>query len=149
MGKKKSSKGRLTSADIEEFKRLLLEKRAEILGDVSCMENEALRANRSDLSNAPIHMADAGTDNFDQENTLGLMDSERKILRKIDEAFSRIEEGTYGVCEIDDKSIPKARLKAMPWARYCVKCADMVEKGRYGEQESLSLEEELNVDDAA
>ena len=135
MKKKKSRKTKLKPTEVEEFKALLLAKRTEILGDVSSMENETLRRPRSDLSNVPIHMADVGTDNFDMENTLGLMDSERKILRKIDDALLRIEEGTYGVCEGNNEPIPKTRLKAIPWARYCVKCANLVEKGLLVEQE--------------
>ena len=123
----------LTSEEIEDFKQILLEKRAEIIGDVSTMENEALKKSRldaaGDLSSMPIHMADIGTDNFEQEFALGLMDSERKILVKIDEALRRIDAGTYGICEGTGKPIAKARLKARPWARYCIEYATMVEQG--------------------
>ena len=86
------------------------------------MESEALRKSRldaaGDLSSMPIHMADIGTDNFEQEFTLGLMDSERKMLAEINEAIGRIDNGTYGICEGTGKSIPKVRLRAKPWARY-------------------------------
>ncbi len=123
----------LTKEEIEDFKQMLLEKRAEIIGDVNTMENEALKKSRldaaGDLSSMPIHMADIGTDNFEQEFALGLMDSERKILVKIDEALQRIEAGTYGICEGTGKPIAKARLKARPWARYCIEYATMVEQG--------------------
>jgi RNA polymerase-binding transcription factor DksA len=77
----------------------------------------------------PIHMADVGSDTFEMENTLGLMDSERKLLKEIDDALDRIENGTYGICEGAGGTIAKARLKAIPWARYCVKCASLSEKG--------------------
>ena len=93
------------------------------------MEIEALRRENSDLSRLPIHMADLGTDNYDQEFTLGLMDSERKILHEIDDALGRIENGTYGICEGTNKPIPKQRLKAIPWTRYRVEYADLLEKG--------------------
>lgn len=106
---------------------MLLKKKAEILSDVMNMEVEALRKERSDLSNMPIHMADMGTDNFDQEFTLGLVDSERKLIREIDEALDRIDDSTYGICEGSGKSIPKARLEAIPWARYCVEYAKQLE----------------------
>ncbi|MFZ0035040.1 MAG: TraR/DksA C4-type zinc finger protein [Sedimentisphaerales bacterium] len=129
MAKKKADKGKLTPADIKEFKNLLLAKRNEILGNVTSMEDETLRRQRSDLSNMPIHMADIGTDNFDQEFTLGLMDSERKLLKEIDDALQRIEDGTYGICEGSGKPITKARLEAIPWARYCVEYAGLLEKG--------------------
>jgi len=119
----------LTAAEISKFKALLLAKRNEILGNVLSIEDEILRRQRSDLSNMPTHMADAGSDNYEIENTLGLMDSERKLMREIDEALYRTENGTYGICEGSGKSIPKARLKAIPWAKYCVEYASMLEKG--------------------
>ncbi len=119
----------LTKADIKKFEQMLLKKRSEILGNVLTMEDETLRKPRSELSNMPIHMADVGTDNYEMENTLGLMDSERKLLMEIDDAFERIEKGTYGICEGTNQPIPKQRLKAIPWARYCVAYADLLERG--------------------
>lgn len=128
----------LTAADTETFRQMLLQKRREILRNVNEFEDEALKKSRldasGDLSSMPIHMADLGTDNYEQEFALGLMDSERKLLREIDEALVRIEEGTYGVCEGTGKPIPKARLKAQPWARHCVDYARMLEQGLVREQ---------------
>ena len=132
-------KEHLSAADIERFKQMLLEKRREILRNVSEIEDEALKKSRldasGDLSSMPIHMADLGTDNYEQELVLGLMDSERKLLREIDEALQRIEEGTYGICEGTGKPIPKARLQAQPWAKYCVEYARMLEQGLVREEE--------------
>ena len=118
---------KLSPEEIEEFRVMLLAKRNEILGNVISMESEALRRERSDLSNMPIHMADLGTDNYEIENILGLMNSERKILIEIYDALGRIDDGTYGICEGHNEQIPKARLEAIPWARYCVKCAAQTE----------------------
>ena len=127
-------KPRLSAAEIEHFKQLLLQKRREILGNVSDIEGQALRKSRldasGDLSSMPIHMADLGTDNFDQEFSLELMDSERKLLVEIDDALSRITAGTYGICEGTGKPIAKARLEAQPWARYSVEYAKIMEQGR-------------------
>lgn len=123
------SKSVLTAAEIREFKALLLDKLNEILNNVTCMEEDTLRKTRTDLSNLPFHMADAGTDNFEMENTLGLMDSERKLLMEIDDALSRIDNGTYGICESNNEPIPKERLRAIPWARCCIACASSFEKG--------------------
>jgi RNA polymerase-binding protein DksA len=129
----------LLNADAKHFKKLLLEKRKEILRNVSEFEDEALKKSRldasGDLSSMPIHMADLGTDNYEQEFALGLMDSERKLLREIDNALTRIERKTYGICEGTGKPIPKARLEAQPWARYCVEYARMLEQGLVTEQE--------------
>ena len=128
MGNNCDSTG-LTAAEIKKFKTLLLSKRNEILGDVLSMESETLGMQKNDLSNMPTHMADADSDNYGIESTLGLMDSERKLLREIDGALERINNGTYGICEGLNKIIPKARLKAIPWAKYCVEYANTLEKG--------------------
>jgi DnaK suppressor protein len=121
----------LTAADIEHFKQMLMEKRGEILANVNEMEDETLNKSRGDaagdLSSMPIHMADIGSDNYEQEFTLGLMDSERKLLKEIDDALQRIEQGIYGMCEGTGRQIQKARLEAQPWARYCVEHARKLE----------------------
>ena len=148
----RTKKSRLTAADIEHFKQMLLQKRREIVNNVNEMEDETLKQSRldaaGDLSSMPIHMADIGTDNYEQEFALGLMDSERKLLSEIDGALQRIEEGTYGICEGTGKPIPKARLKAQPWARYCVEYARMLEQGLVREQEqSISEPQEDESED--
>ncbi len=136
--KKKATKPRsrrpLSATTINAFRDMLLLKRREITRNVSEIEGETLKKSRldasGDLSSMPIHMADIGTDTYEQEFALGLMDSERKILHEIDDALQRIEEGVFGICEGTGKPIPKARLQAQPWARYCVEYARMVEEGR-------------------
>ena len=141
----------LSKKQLEHFRDLLLIKRSEIIGDVSSMENEALRRSRldaaGDLSSMPIHMADMGTDNYEQEFALGLMGSERKLLEEINLALDRIYSGVYGLCMGTHKPIPKARLEANPWARYCVEYATMVEKGQVIEGEKLYDEEEDEEED--
>ena len=134
-----TKKKRLTAADIKHFKQMLLDKRREIIGNVNEIQDEALKKSRmdasGDLSSMPIHMADLGTDNYEQEFALGLMDSERKLLNEIDNALGRIEEKTYGICEATDKPIAKARLEAQPWARFCVEHMRMLEQGLIPEEE--------------
>ena len=137
-------KNPLSASDIEHFKKMLLEKRRDILSDVNEMEDEALKKSRmdaaGDLSSMPIHMADIGTDNYEQEFALELMNGERKLLQEIDAALERIEQGTYGICEGKGTPIAKARLEAQPWARYCVEYARMLEQGLVPEQEESILE---------
>jgi len=137
MAKTQANKGGLTPAEIRKSKALLLAKLNEILNNVICMEEETLRRPRTDLSSMPIHMADVGTDTYQVENTLGLMDSERKLLLEIQDALGRIEHDTYGICEANNEPIPKARLRAIPWARYCVACASLSEKGLLVREYSL------------
>ncbi len=119
---------KLSKTELESFRTLLLEKRREILGDVGSMESEAFR-NQDNHSSSPMHMADVGTDNFEQEFTLGLIESERELLKEIQEAIARIENGTFGVCVATGKAIGKARLEAKPWAKYCIEYARMLESG--------------------
>jgi RNA polymerase-binding protein DksA len=129
----KPIKSPLSKKELAEFRQQLLAKRATLLGDVANMADEALRKTRQsstgDLSNMPIHMADLGSDNFEQEFTLGLIESEQVILREIDEALQRIDTGTYGICLGTGKPISKARLKAKPWAKYCIEYAQRLERG--------------------
>jgi RNA polymerase-binding protein DksA len=139
MEKKEPKKNKLSAADIRKFEAMLLAKRNEILGNVTSMESETLRRG-SDLSNLPIHMADLGTDNSEIENIIGLMSSERKMLSEIDDALGRIEEGTYGICEGNGEPIQKPRLNAIPWARYCVPCATLLEKGLLAKKEDNGLD---------
>ena len=130
-----TNKGHLTAADIECFRQILLRKRREITGNVGEIEEEALNIADGDLSNMPIHMADAGTDSYEQEFALGLMDNERRLLGQIDDALERIEQKTYGTCEATGVPISKARLEAKPWAKYCVEYARKLEQGLVTEQE--------------
>lgn len=112
--------------ELAQFKKMLLMKREMLMGNVSRMEDAALRQNRQaasgDLSSIPLHLADIGTDNYEQEFTLGLLQNEEASLRDIDDALAKIEDGTYGECEMCEKKIPKARLKVVPHARLCVEC---------------------------
>ncbi len=132
-GKSQHVEAKLTRNDLEHFRELLLEKRREILGDVGSMESEAFK-NQDNHSSSPMHMADVGTDNFEQEFTLGLIESERQMLREIHEAIGRIEDGTYGVCAGTGQQISRARLEATPWAKYCIEYARMLESGLVGRE---------------
>lgn len=115
---------RLTAKQLRYFRDLLFRRRAEIVGDVQSLENEALRGNSSgELSHMPMHMADAGSDTYDQEFTLRLAASERKMLAEIDAALERIDSKTYGICEVTGRQISHARLEAKPWARLCIEAA--------------------------
>ena len=97
------------------------------------MADAALKKNRNqangDLSSMPIHMADIGSDNFEQEFTLSLMQNEEGTLDLIETALERIEDGVYGQCEQCGVKIPKARLNAIPYTTFCVKCASQLEQG--------------------
>jgi len=122
------NQGPLTAKEIEKYRNLLLVKRAEILGDMSSMSEEALGSDSSNLSHMPIHMADVSSDGYERELMLGLVESERQVIQEIDEALQRIEGGTYGICEVTGKPIAKSRLNAKPWAKYCIEAAREMER---------------------
>jgi DnaK suppressor protein len=127
-GKPRKNQAGITSRELEMYRDLILAKRREIVGDMSSMEHEALRTSGgSNLSNLPIHMADMGTDNYEQEFTLGLVEKDRKLLRDLNDALAKIQNGTYGICEGTAKPISKARLEAQPWARYSIEYARKLE----------------------
>ena len=120
---KKKAKSRLTPDDLKTFRELLLNKRREVMSAIDGMETEALRTNSGESSGMPIHMADVGSDAYEQDLQLGISASERERIIEIDAALSRIAEGTYGICELSGKAIRKARLRAKPWARMTIDTA--------------------------
>jgi RNA polymerase-binding protein DksA len=121
----------LNKSQLEHFRELLLSKRRELVGDMSQMEREALRsASGTNISNLPVHMADLGTDNYEQEFTLGLVEKDRQLLREINQALAKIQDGTYGICEGTGKPISRPRLEAQPWARFSIEFARAMEQGR-------------------
>jgi RNA polymerase-binding transcription factor DksA len=117
----------MSKADLQSYRQTLLTWRKRLSGDVSHLAEEALRANGGEasgsLSNAPLHMADLGTDNFEQEFSLSLLQNQEQVLEEITAALDRLDRGTYGKCEECQGVIPKARLQAVPYTRHCVACA--------------------------
>lgn len=120
-------------AELEQIRQQLAHRREMLSGNVNRMEDEALKqggqAAAGDLSSMPFHMADLGTDNFEQEMTLGLIENEADELREITDALDRIDDGLFGVCDDCGKAIPKDRVRAIPYARLCVDCKRKEEEG--------------------
>ena len=127
------TKSPFTKRELEHYRNLLLERRDRILRSVTSMEEEALKAAGQDFS--VDHMADHGSDNFEQDLTLGLVESERKELVEIDHALGRIQQGTYGVCEGTGEAIATARHEAIPYTRYSVEYQRRVEAGEVFEDD--------------
>jgi len=129
----RNHKSPFNAAELKHFRGLLLERRARILGSVEAMEQEAFKATDQDFS--VDHMADHGSDNYEQDLTISLVETERKELAAIDEALERIDDGEYGLCLGTGEPIPKARLEAIPYARYSVEYQRRVEAGEVLEEE--------------
>ncbi len=120
-------KTHLTAKQLKTFREKLMAYRNQLLVDLGAIEKEALDVN-ADISHMPIHMADVGSDAYDQDLKLGMAASERKRIRDIEDALVRIKKKTYGVCHLTGKPIPDARLKAKPWAKFTKESAEKIER---------------------
>ena len=122
----------MNKKDLKIFKELLLKKKADLAKGIDHIANDALKTSQrdaaGDLSAYSLHMADMATDNYDREFSLSLADNEQKILNRINDALEKIEEDTFGTCELCEKKISKVRLKAVPYAELCVPCQEKQEK---------------------
>jgi DnaK suppressor protein len=122
----------LKQGEVDSFREMLQGLRNRLRGDLDQMTDEALRRDQPDasgnLSNVPLHMADVGTENYDQEFTLSLIENEQETLGQIYDALDRIKAGTFGVCEGCGGPIAKPRLQAIPYTKLCIECAREREK---------------------
>ena len=121
----------MKKTDMLAYKAMLHAIRARLRGDVTAMAEVALRKSGmegGESNGMPIHMAELGSDNFEQEFTLSLLANEEDRLGMIEMALQRIEGGEYGQCEQCEGVIPKARLNAIPYTPVCIKCASKIER---------------------
>ncbi|MFM7205419.1 MAG: TraR/DksA family transcriptional regulator [Planctomycetaceae bacterium] len=123
----------LKAAELKVFRTTLESLRSRLRGDVSTMADAALRHSGADasgdLSRMPIHMADIGTDAYEQEFTLSLMANEEETLELVEQALERIRRKKFGTCEECGGVIAKKRLEAIPFASMCIRCAEKMENG--------------------
>ena len=115
---------------VRQQKQKLLQLRDAVVDSMAGVAQGTLRsrAEGSEASAFGMHQADAGSDAYDRDFALSLLSQEQDALYEIDEALKRIEVGTYGKCEMSGKPIPRARLEAIPFARFTVECQSQLEK---------------------
>jgi RNA polymerase-binding transcription factor DksA len=115
---------------VRKQKEKLLQLRDAMVDSMAGVAQDTLRsrAEGSEASAFGMHQADAGSDAYDRDFALSLLSQEQDALYEIDQALKRIELGTYGKCEMSGKSIPHARLEAIPFARFTVECQSQLEK---------------------
>jgi RNA polymerase-binding transcription factor DksA len=117
----------MTTAEIDAYRQRLLALRKRLDRDESQLREEALRGVGGEasgsLSDVPHHLADLSSRQFEEDVTLSLLENEEQIVREIDGAWARIDTGTFGRCEECREEISRERLRALPYARYCVRCA--------------------------
>lgn len=121
-------KTHLDKKQLARFEEILRRKRAELAGDVTTMETEALMSQSGSLSHLPQHMAEQGSDAYGQSLSLDLAAADRRLIKEIDDALKRIRDGSYGVCELTGKPIRAERLEELPWARYSIEAARELER---------------------
>ncbi len=124
-----------SASELQNFKAILMKKRRELLDDAGKMRGirRRLAEVQGDGSSSamPIHEAEAASDTWEQHFNLGLLENTNLLLREIEDALIRVENGTYGICQATGELISKSRLKVIPWTRYCIECARKLENSPY------------------
>ena len=139
-------------AEWQKYCQRLMELREQLHRQMNGLAKESAQ----ELPGYSLHMADSGTDNFDRDFALSLLSSDQDAVYEIEEALKRIEKKTYGVCELTGKTIPKARLEAIPWTRFTVEAQAQLERegalksrriGQLGTVDSTGATEVENEED--
>src|SRR5262245_40747135 len=124
--------GFLDAQQIRRFNDLLVEERMRLRVSLARLYSEAVENNPEQVGESTVrtHLADLGTDTFEQSADLGLAEQISRVIADIDRALDRIDEGTYGVCQGCGKAISIERLEAIPSASRCAACQTAVERGQ-------------------
>ncbi len=115
-----------------KYRKLLIDARDSLASQVQKLEADLHKSRKdsaSDLSGYSYHMADAATDTSNEQIESDIVSSETDTLREIEDALARLDEISFGMCEICSESIDPKRLTAIPYARLCIKCQSEVEQG--------------------
>ncbi len=108
----------------QKYYNRLLELREQLLNQMNGLAKESAQ----EMPGYSLHMADSGTDNFDRDFALSLLSADQDAVYEIEEALKRIEKKTFGICELTGKTIPRARLEAIPWTRFTVEAQGQLER---------------------
>jgi len=126
----------MTKKELEYFRKLIVKKKHDLFQELGYLESSSMSATSKDqagdLSSYSFHMADQGTDTMDREMAFTFASREGRYLHHLNEALSRIENGTYGKCRTCGCQIDKTRLEAVPHATQCIKCKNAEEKKQRG-----------------
>lgn len=128
----RSGSARAVAGRVEEFARLLLDERKRLRQELSEMEEHQLKTEEKPVADAANEddLVDVATETFEREKGLALESSVQGILEMVEEALQRVRDGTYGICDGCGKPIDGKRLRAIPYARLCIKCKEREERHR-------------------
>ena len=111
--------------DVERIRSGLIERKRRLATTMGKLSGDAIQNNPRELgesSSVPQHLADLGTETFEQDRDLELAERASVEITEIDEALERLKAGTYGTCEVCEQPIPPERLSALPYASLCTRC---------------------------
>ncbi len=117
----------LTKVEISKFKKRLEQMREQLRCSLQLSTAEVKKP--EEATGYSQHQADQGTDDFDRKINLEVANKELQMLRQVERALEKIQEGTYGICDMSGEEIPKPRLEAMPYAATTVKAQEKLERG--------------------
>ena len=122
----------MNKKELQKFETILLDERKRFITELAQIKSEGLMASQKesagDLSSASYHPADHGSDTMEKEKSVFLASSKGNELYEIDQALMRAKDGKFGICDNCNKEVEPARLEAMPYARYCIKCSRQAEQ---------------------
>jgi len=122
----------MRGTDLQNYRKKLLDMAAVLKGDAAGIAREALQPaggeSSGGLSNAPLHLADLGTDTFEREMSVSLLENKTRTLDEIEEALHRMDAGEFGQCQECGNKIADDRLQALPFTAYCIECARQLEQ---------------------
>lgn len=117
--------------ELDKYKEKLLKLKEEVMQNYKSISEEVLlkspQEGAGEISTHTFHLADMANDTFERDLSLNIASSESQILREIEHALKKIEQGNFGICEMCQKPIPKRRLNALPFVRLCRRCQEKSE----------------------
>jgi RNA polymerase-binding protein DksA len=122
----------LSKAQTRQFQEQLIAQMTRLGRQQSELKREAAQGSGGEtsggLSNVPLHLGDLGSHEAEENVTLGLLENEESLMKEINDALTRIDQGSFGMCERCGAEIGKERLDAIAYARHCVACAQQVQR---------------------
>ena len=123
----------MTKSSLSRYRKILDELARRLNGTSDTLEAETSRATSGEsaggISNAPMHLADVGSEMFSQELNATLLENEEFLGQEVARALQRIDKGSFGLCEQCESPIPSERLDVLPYARYCMPCTEKLQAG--------------------